>query len=293
MDMSRMAVFPGMRMFTDSCSYVDQAHAQSMNLISTDPNDGSVKIGVDTDPTNFYDATADYYNINGVGRPSVRLTSKATYNHGLFIADIANMPGGVCGTWPAFWTLGDGTWPYHGEIDILEGANNMNTALSSLHTGSQCSITASAQTEVGNLQSTNCTYDTATGANSAGCGVSNPSTASYGEAFNTNGGGVYAMEWTSAHINIWFFPRGAIPQDITAGMPTPASWGLPTSSFQGACDIDSNFINHQIVIDNTFCGDWAGNTWGDLSSADSCAAQTQTSSCAAYVAENPSAFEEM
>jgi len=36
-----------------------------------------------------------------VGRNSVRLVSKKSWTHGLFIADIAHMPGGVCGTWPS------------------------------------------------------------------------------------------------------------------------------------------------------------------------------------------------
>lgn len=40
------------------------------------------------------------------GRGSVRVTSKQSYQHFLMIADIVHMPGGVCGTWPAFWTVG-------------------------------------------------------------------------------------------------------------------------------------------------------------------------------------------
>ena len=47
---------------------------------------------------------------NATGRASVRLVSTATYNHGLFIADINHMPGSICGVWPAFWFLGGGVW---------------------------------------------------------------------------------------------------------------------------------------------------------------------------------------
>lgn len=36
------------------------------------------------------------------GRKSVRVTSNRAYNHGLFIADIAHMPGSICGVWPAY-----------------------------------------------------------------------------------------------------------------------------------------------------------------------------------------------
>ena len=38
---------------------------------------------------------------NGAGRQSVRISTQKSWNHGLFIADINHMPGGVCGIWPA------------------------------------------------------------------------------------------------------------------------------------------------------------------------------------------------
>jgi len=40
------------------------------------------------------------------GRGSVRVSSRQTFTHGLIVADIVHMPGGICGTWPAFWTVG-------------------------------------------------------------------------------------------------------------------------------------------------------------------------------------------
>lgn len=49
------------------------------------------------------------------GRPSIRITSKESYKTGLIILDLAHMPGGICGTWPAFWTVGP-NWPNGGEI---------------------------------------------------------------------------------------------------------------------------------------------------------------------------------
>lgn len=58
---------------------------------------------------------------------------------------------------------------------------------------------------------------------------------------------MYATEWTSAAINIWFFSRGYIPPDIVEGSPDPTSWGQPAAQFQGDCDIDSHFQNLSIV----------------------------------------------
>ena len=51
----------------------------------------------------------DHTNVTPNGRPSVRLTSKKSYDSGLVILDLAHMPVG-CGTWPAFWTVGP-NWP--------------------------------------------------------------------------------------------------------------------------------------------------------------------------------------
>ena len=51
------------------------------------------------------------------GRPSIRITSKESYETGLIILDLDHMPGGICGTWPAFWTVGP-NWPDDGEIGI-------------------------------------------------------------------------------------------------------------------------------------------------------------------------------
>lgn len=69
--------------------YISQSAAQSAGLINN--NNNQIYMGVDTK------------NIaSGRGRKSVRLTSKAVYNHGLIILDLEHMPGSVCGTWPAF-----------------------------------------------------------------------------------------------------------------------------------------------------------------------------------------------
>jgi len=128
--------------------------------------------------------------------------------------------------------------------------------------------------------------DSSTGG--SGCSVSSPNPNSYGTGFNNNGGGVYAMEWTWNHIQIWFFPRGSVPADITAGTPVPGpAWGTPQSNFWNGlgCDIETHFADMNIVFDITFCGDWAYNVWGN---DPVCAALA--SNCNKYVAETPWAF---
>lgn len=70
-------------------SYQSQSAAASEGLINT--NNGQVYLGV------------DYTTVNpSAGRASVRITSNKGYTHGLFIADIAHMPGSICGVSPQF-----------------------------------------------------------------------------------------------------------------------------------------------------------------------------------------------
>lgn len=58
-------------------------------------SNGAVFMGVDDTTLN-----------PSAGRASVRVSSNQAYTTGLFIADIAHMPGSICGVWPAFWTFG-------------------------------------------------------------------------------------------------------------------------------------------------------------------------------------------
>lgn len=97
------------------------------------------------------------------------------------------------------------------------------------------------------MTTSNCYVSAAGQSNNAGCGITDPDGTSYGTAFNANNGGVFATEWTSDAISIWFFERGSIPDDIDSGNPDPDSWGSPVARFQGDCDIDAHFDNLQIV----------------------------------------------
>ncbi|KAF5650416.1 mixed-linked glucanase precursor MLG1 [Fusarium sp. NRRL 52700] len=251
--------------------YVDADAANSEGLAGY--VDGAVYMGVDYQTKNPSN-----------GRRSVRVTSHDAFTHGLFVADIAHMPGSIPGVWPAYWMFGP-NWPTSGEIDILEGVNTQTENKISLHTGPGCSITNDGTTQGTNLESEDC--DSAGAA--AGCGQNTSDNQNYGDGFNDIGGGVYATEWTSDHIAVWFFHRGRIPPDIQSGNPTPSSWGPPAAKFNGGngCNIDDHFKENNIVFDTTFCGDWAGSpdVWGN---------NPETSSlgdCEDYVANNPADFK--
>jgi hypothetical protein len=214
------------------------------------------------------------------------------YNHGLFVLDLLHMPGGICGVWPAFWTLGTGTWPANGEIDILEGVNSQSANQMTLHTGSGCAMAPqntsqfAGQQYTGSLATPDCDVNDPAQATNAGCGVVDGRSNTFGTQFNAQGGGVLAMQWTSDAISIWNFPRAQVPADVDSASPNPAGWGAPAASFGSqSCDLDSHVKDQQIVFDTTFCGDWAGNTW---TSDAECAAKAPT--CDQFVSDNPSAF---
>jgi len=159
-----------------------------------------------------------------------------------------------------------------------------------LHTSSGPRITKSSKTDLftGELVTANCDVNAPDQSKNAGCGITDTSNLTFGRTFNTNGGGVYATEWTSSAIKIWFFPRGSFPSDIASASPSPSeNWGPPTSIFAGDFTVDDHFKDLKIVFDTTFCGDWAGNTWNETAE---CAALAPT--CEEYVANNPRAFGE-
>ncbi|KAI6032879.1 glycoside hydrolase family 16 protein [Pisolithus orientalis] len=185
------------------------------------------------------------------GRNSFRLQSNAQYTTHVAVFDIAHMPQG-CGTWPA------------GEVDIVEGVNNQSPNLSSLHT--------SAIYETGN----------------SGCGVQTNDINSFGLNFNGIGGGWYAIERASTFIRIYFWERGSssVPDDVQypGTSVNTDSWGTPAAYFPDTdCDFSTHFGPHNIIINLTFCGDWAGNS--AVYSNSGC-----PSDCVDYVNQNPSAF---
>ena len=251
-------------------TYVDRATAASSTLVATAPlASNAIYLGLDSSSPNT------------PKRNSVRLNSAKTYNTGLFVIDLAHMPTG-CGVWPAFWLLGTGaTWPINGEIDIIEGVNNQPNNSMTLHTTAGCRIQPTGFT--GHLDTPDCDVANVTQGKNMGCGIRNPSPASFGAPFNAQGGGVVATEVTAQAISIWFWPRGSVPADLAENStkPDPMKWGTPVARYAGDCDIPAHFKDLQIVFDTTLCGDWAGQTWAQ----GGCAAKAQT--CEAFVAGNP------
>ncbi|KAF5338394.1 hypothetical protein D9611_012481 [Ephemerocybe angulata] len=203
----------------------------------------------------------------GGKRDSVRISSKKTYNGGLFIADFWKMPHG-CSVWPAYWSVGP-NWPAGGEIDVFEGVNEGTANQYTLHTSDGCTLSQNNVRVKGVVGNANCA---SSGNDNTGCAFRETDNRSYGKAFNMNSGGVYAHLWNSKGIKFWFFPRGEIPADISSKQPNPDSWGTPSAFFSSnTCDMPSHFYEHSLVIDTTLCGDWAGSTFSGDGCPGTCA----------------------
>lgn len=252
--------------------YRSQADAESMGLIST--ANGQVYIGPDINST---------YDPEGKGRDSVRITSKATYNGGLMIAKFAHLPVQACGAWPAFWSYAS-PWLTTGEIDFYEGWNLMGYNRIAMHVNEtlagQCTL-SSTDAVAGTVMTDDCNNDI----DGSGCGVRDAA-----DIWGATTGGTFAWEWTDAAIKVWTWTTGSEPDDVTAGTPDPSasSWGQPQLLVQQSnCDLTKAFGDLQLTFNIDFCGDTAGtpSIWNSTCSA-------QGSSCASYVANNPSAFTE-
>ncbi|KAK3326918.1 concanavalin A-like lectin/glucanase domain-containing protein [Cercophora scortea] len=243
---------------------------------------GQVYLGVDNTST---------VSTSSQGRNSIRLESKESFTNGILIADIAHMPGNACGIWPAFWTYNFDEDPY-GEIDIIEGTMHQSKNIVSLHTCGTCSFDFSGSSGTDPRSDCNlggvsggCSDDVAT--NYDGCGNTAPS-GSYGDKFNSNGGGVYVTQVQTSSLKIWFFPRSSIPADITSGNPNPSNWPAPFLDASKGCNPGKYFKKQSIIINTDFCG---SNIDQDAWNGDS-ACKSKASSCQAYVAANPSAFSQ-
>lgn len=177
--------------------YVDQHMALNYGMISS-RDTAPTHVGVD-------DVSKVIPGNNGAGRPSIRISTKKMWTHGLFLGDFAHVPGGMCGTRPAWWTLGP-NWPHTGEIDIVEGVDPLTINVTSLHTSPNYTIARDSNAETRVLQARNCAYYEG-GGNDVGYGVADTQNTSHGAGFNATGGGAYATQRMPDPTKAWFFPR--------------------------------------------------------------------------------------
>ncbi|KAF7320786.1 GH16 domain-containing protein [Mycena chlorophos] len=241
-------------------NFLDKADAQSKNLAFVD-TDGTFVMQVD--------------NTTALGpgenRDSIRISSPQTFTQNLFIADIVKMPVGLT-TWPAYWSFG-ANWPTQGEIDVIEGVNSATTNQMTLHTGPNCTLDTAFDSSMTGTP-TGPTDCESPGTDNSGCGITDSSANTFGQAFNVINGGVTAHLVDDTGIKIWRFQRGSIPADITAKNPQPDTWGLPAAFFSTTtCDVKSHFVDHNLVFDTTICGDLAGALFPGGPSACSAAVQ--------------------
>ncbi|GIJ81748.1 hypothetical protein Asppvi_000248 [Aspergillus pseudoviridinutans] len=250
--------------------YVDRKQAESLNLIHSTNSSASIRVDNKT-------------RYAPRGRKSVRLESKKGYDTGLFIFDIIHTPYG-CGTWPALWLADTYNWPLKGEIDVLETTNRATEGnVVTLHTDKGCSVKGRRK-QLGSAQYSTC--DDKHG--NAGCAVQGRP-ATYGEGFNENGGGVYAVELREAGIRVWVFPRDSIPDDFSnpERRPDPSSWGAALADFPSThCDIPSHFSNQSIIVNIDLCGEM-GAQQEDYNDLYDCPA-----TCEEFVARNPQNFSQ-
>ncbi|KAI0953730.1 hypothetical protein AcW1_007877 [Taiwanofungus camphoratus] len=254
-------------------TYVDQATALSDNLTFASDDTFIIR--------------ADYTTIlssSDSGRKSVRIKSNATYNTHVAVFDIRHMPQG-CATWPALWESDDTVGIYGGEVDIVEGVNDVEPNSCTLHTAGNCTMPAN-RTELGTSLSNDCSSNATLSDGNNGCSVDAPYASSFGPTFNANGGGWYAIERTAEFISIWFWARfdKGVPSEVSGGAKAvnPSQWGTPIANFPNTdCDLASQFKDNNIIVDLTLCGNWAGERFN----AAGC-----PGNCVDYVNTNASAF---
>jgi len=142
------------------------------------------------------------------------------------------------------------------------------------------------RTQLGTSLSNDCSSSNEIENGNNGCSVNAPYTSSYGPVFNTYGGGWYAVERTSQFIRVWFWSRNGTttPSEVSSGAQdiNTDNWGTPIAYFPNTnCDLTSRFGNLNIIIDLTFCGNWAGDDFNDAGCPGN---------CTDYVNNNASSF---
>lgn len=257
-----------------SVKYVDRETAEAEGLVVAKDDAAYISVDVVTTAKS--------------GRYSVRLESKATYNSGLFIIDVAHVPTGP-GTWPAFWMYGSDAshpWPTWGEYDVIEATHADKRVLTTVHTGPGCAqeqVVAGVDFSGGwdeapsGKSATNCDVNAEGQWQNQGCSQHGPD-GTVGHEFNARGGGTFAADWDpeAGSIRAWFWPAGSVPVDVSNRRPKPHSWGRPYSYFSlnsGTCNAN-HFQNMRLVLNLNLCGDLGNAVFNT-----SCPQEAKTMTC--------------
>ncbi|KAF8602547.1 hypothetical protein BDV93DRAFT_190496 [Ceratobasidium sp. AG-I] len=231
-------------------AYLPKDAAQAQQLAYINPAGNAI---IKVDNTTVGNPLDDAF-----GRASIKMNTTQPFNKGsLVVMDALHLPYG-CSVWPAYWSQGspEDAWPTYGEIDIVENVNLAPVNQMALHTSQGCTLAPETQV-TGKIVSNDC-YNNTNG--NQGCIVQMPDN-SYGQSFAANGGGVYALEWSSTGkgIQAWFFPRNSIPADLASEHPNPSTWGTPTAAWpESGCDSSKHFGPQTLIFDISICGSWAG-----------------------------------
>jgi hypothetical protein len=60
------------------------------------------------------------------------------------------------------------------------------------------------------------------------------------------------VQWDGSGIAVFFFQRGVVPPDISAGSPDSSGWGTPMARWPAtACNPFQFFKQHSVIFDTT------------------------------------------
>jgi len=107
------------------------------------------------------------------------------------------------------------------------------------HTSSNCTI--NPQNIWATLLRNDCNAGDGAADPDLGCSMQGINSNSFGTNFNAIGGGVWAVEWDSSWISIWFFQRGNVPANLNSASPDPSTWVKPSAMcvVVHTCPLDS------------------------------------------------------